>query len=241
MRRASALLLLVLSAAALAVPERKSREELIDHATKFKGTPYVWAGTSKKGFDCSGYIYAMMRDSGYEVPRMADEQFEATQRVERKDLKRGDLVFFTTYMPGPSHVGIYLGEGRFIHASSAGGGVIVSQMNDGYYSKAFIGGGRPDGYPAPDGQAVAVAPSPEEPRLMNPPKPEPAPPIVLKEPDQPPTMVAAPPAPTPEPVQATLPEDLAAPRGLQLNWALLGEAWQLLTNLFSPEATPTGS
>jgi len=230
--RLASLLLLLLSLAALALPERKSREEIIEYASQFKGTPYVWAGTTKKGFDCSGYIYAMMRDSGYEVPRMADEQFEATQRVQRKDLKRGDLVFFTTYLPGPSHVGIYLGEGKFIHASSAGGGVIVSQMNDGYYSKAFLGGGRPDGYPTPDGQTVAVAPSPEEPRLLNPPKPSPEPPLVLTD-AGPPTMVAAPPAPTPTPVEALLPEDLTAPRGLQLNWALLDEAWQLLTRLFS--------
>lgn len=147
--------------AALAAPGPKSREQIIEQAVSLKGTPYVWAGTTREGFDCSGFIYRMMLNGGYQVPRMADEQFYATQRVQRRDLRRGDLVFFTTYMPGPSHVGIFLGEGKFIHASSAGGGVIVSQMRDGYYSKAFIGGGRPEGYPAPDGgQAVAAAPKP---------------------------------------------------------------------------------
>ena len=153
--------MLIAATAALAAPGPKSREQIIEQAVSLKGTPYVWAGTTREGFDCSGFIYRMMLNGGYEMPRMADEQFYATQRVQRRDLRRGDLVFFTTYMPGPSHVGIFLGEGKFIHASSAGGGVIVSQMRDGYYSKAFIGGGRPEGYPAPDGgQAVAAAPRP---------------------------------------------------------------------------------
>jgi hypothetical protein len=116
-------------------------------AEAFAGLPYVWAGTSaQSGFDCSGYIYEVMRLNGYAVPRMADHQFEESRRVEKADLKRGDMVFFTTYLPGPSHVGIYLGDGEFIHASSAGEGVVVSQLRDGYYAERFLGGGRPDGW-----------------------------------------------------------------------------------------------
>jgi hypothetical protein len=77
---------------------------------------------------------------------MADEQFEASQRVGKESLLPGDMVFFTTYLPGPSHAGIYLGEGNFVHASSAGEGVVVSQLETGYYAERFLGGGRPAGW-----------------------------------------------------------------------------------------------
>jgi hypothetical protein len=158
-------LIAALCAATLAAPvvanQGGSRNDVVGLAKSYMGVPYVWAGTSKNGFDCSGFIYEVFRANGYTIPRMADEQFYATRRVQKKeDLRVGDLVFFTTYMPGPSHVGIYLGDGKFIHASSAGGGVITSQLRDGYYSEAFLGGGRPEGYPEPHGapQAVAVEP-----------------------------------------------------------------------------------
>ena len=129
----------------IAKQQPQPSESVVAVAEAFKGLPYVWAGTSaNSGFDCSGYVYEVMRLNGYSVPRMADHQFEQSRRVKKADLKRGDMVFFTTYLPGPSHVGIYLGDGEFIHASSAGEGVVVSQLKDGYYSERFLGGGRPD-------------------------------------------------------------------------------------------------
>lgn len=130
---------------ATAAPQSANR--VVSVAKAFAGLPYVWAGTRPtEGFDCSGYVYEVMRLNGYEVPRMADEQFVDTERVKYEDLKPGDLVFFTTYLPGPSHVGFYLGEGDFIHASSAAEGVVVSSMTSGYYRERFLGGGRPDGW-----------------------------------------------------------------------------------------------
>ncbi len=131
--------------------------KVLQTAKAFSGIPYAWAGASPKGgFDCSGYIYEVMRLNGYQVPRMADAQFYESQRVSRDDLRPGDMVFFQTYLPGPSHVGFYLGDEKFIHASSAGEGVIVSQMRTGYYNDRFLGGGRPDGWPTP-GEPSAVA------------------------------------------------------------------------------------
>ncbi len=122
-------------------------DKVIAVAKAFAGLPYVWAGHDPVGgFDCSGYAYEVMRLSGYDIPRMADQQFEATRRVAYDDLQPGDLVFFETYMKGPSHVGFYLGQGDFIHASSAANGVVVSQLKTGYYSERFLGGGRPDGW-----------------------------------------------------------------------------------------------
>lgn len=122
-------------------------EKVLSVARAFAGIPYVWAGHDPvAGFDCSGYAFEVLRLNGYEVPRMADQQFEATRRVAYGDLEPGDLVFFETYMKGPSHVGFYLGQGDFIHASSAANGVVVSQMESGYYRERFLGGGRPDGW-----------------------------------------------------------------------------------------------
>lgn len=135
----------------------QTAEKVLQTAKAFSGLPYVWAGASPEaGFDCSGYIYEVMRLNGYEVPRMADAQFYESQRVQRKDLRPGDMVFFHTYLPGPSHVGFYMGDEKFIHASSAGEGVIVSQMKTGYYKERFLGGGRPDGWPVPDEQSAVA-------------------------------------------------------------------------------------
>ena len=127
---------------ASATPQSPSK--VLAVAKAFAGLPYVWAGTSPTaGFDCSGYAYEVLRLNGYEVPRMADQQFEATKRVAYEELQPGDMVFFQTYLPGPSHVGFFLGGGEFIHASSAAEGVVVSTLKSGYYRERFLGGGRP--------------------------------------------------------------------------------------------------
>ena len=87
-----------------------------------------------------------MRLNGYTVPRLADVQFAESHKVGYEELAPGDMVFFSTYLPGASHCGFYLGGGEFIHASSAGKKVIISQMKTGYYRQRFVGGGRPDGW-----------------------------------------------------------------------------------------------
>jgi cell wall-associated NlpC family hydrolase len=108
-------------------------------AMRFIGTPYVFGGTSPNGFDCSGYTQHVFAMLGIPLPRTADAQFYAG-RPTSGGLRAGDLVFFQTYEPGPSHVGIYLGGGRFIHSSSHG--VMVSRLGDSYWSSRYLGAKR---------------------------------------------------------------------------------------------------
>lgn len=108
-------------------------------ALRFLGTPYVFGGTSTSGFDCSGYVQHVFAMLGVSIPRTADAQYYAGRHI-RGGMKPGDLVFFQTYEPGPSHVGIYLGNGKFVHASSHG--VMVSSLSDSYWSSRYIGAKR---------------------------------------------------------------------------------------------------
>lgn len=108
------------SAAAVAA-ERRPAEEIIALARQFMGVPYVWGGTTPLGFDCSGFTQFAFRLNGYTIPRDADQQYEVGTAIERQeDLRPGDLVFFETYAPGPSHVGIYIGDGQYINARRPG-------------------------------------------------------------------------------------------------------------------------
>jgi peptidoglycan DL-endopeptidase CwlO len=109
---------------------------LTKSALRFIGVPYVFGGTSSSGFDCSGYVQHVFAMHGIHLPRTADAQFYAGARV--KSLRPGDLVFFQTYEPGPSHVGIYLGDGRFVSASSSRG-VMISSLSDAYWAHRYIG------------------------------------------------------------------------------------------------------
>jgi cell wall-associated NlpC family hydrolase len=110
-------------------------------ALRYLGVPYVWGGESFYGVDCSGFVQAVFRHNGIELPRTADAQFEVGRRVLETDLRPGDLVFFQTYTEGASHVGIYLGGGRFVHAS-ASNGVRIDSLSDGYYATRYLGARR---------------------------------------------------------------------------------------------------
>lgn len=110
-------------------------------AARFQGVPYLWGGTTPDGFDCSGYTQYVFAQNGISLPRTADAQFEVGLPVTRSQLQPGDLVFFTTYEPGASHNGIYLGDGRFISASSSRG-VAVDRLDSSYWGQRYIGARR---------------------------------------------------------------------------------------------------
>lgn len=129
----------------LTVGEKAS--DLVVNAMGFLGVPYKRGGNSvDTGFDCSGFVRAMYEQTvGLVLPRRADEQAAATQIIDRADLKPGDLVFFNTLRRTFSHVGIYVGEGKFIHSPRAGSHVRVEDMRAAYWQTRFNGARRVPG------------------------------------------------------------------------------------------------
>lgn len=118
----------------------KERVQLF--AKKMLDIPYRFGGSSFMGIDCSGYVQKVFGFMNVPLPRSAREQFHIGEPVEKEDLSIGDLVFFRTYASFPSHVGIYLGNNLFIHASSRGKKVTIDSLETPYYVKRFIGAKR---------------------------------------------------------------------------------------------------
>ncbi len=118
--------------------------ELVVNAMGFLGVPYRRGGsTVETGFDCSGFVRAMYEQTvGLVLPRKAEQQAAATQRIDKKDLAPGDLVFFNTMRRTFSHVGIYIGDGKFIHSPKPGAEVRVENMAESYWSRRFDGARR---------------------------------------------------------------------------------------------------
>jgi len=115
----------------------------VREAMRYLGTPYVWGGESSRGVDCSGFVYVVFSGRMPQLARLRSfDYFEMGVSVDRADLQAGDLVFFTTYAPGPSHVGIYAGDGRFLHASSGARRVLATPLDDRYYAARYVGGRR---------------------------------------------------------------------------------------------------
>ncbi|MBP3401283.1 MAG: C40 family peptidase [Selenomonadales bacterium] len=114
---------------------------LVQTSFEYIGVPYVFGGTTPVGFDCSGYVQYVFAKAGIRLPRVAGDQFSMGKAVSSKNLRVGDLVFFTTYKPGASHVGIYLGNNEFINASSSSG-VSVASLNNKYWAPRYIGARR---------------------------------------------------------------------------------------------------
>jgi murein DD-endopeptidase len=108
------------------------------------GSPYRYGGETPKGFDCSGLVYYAFRKAGIEVPRTTHEQFKQSHPVSLSHLEPGDLLFFKLNRHKVSHVGIYAGEGRFVHAPSNGKQVSYAELQDPYWKRRLKGARRLD-------------------------------------------------------------------------------------------------
>lgn len=138
--------------------------ELVVNAMGFLGVPYKRGGnTAETGFDCSGFVRAIYEQSvGLLLPRRAEQQAAATQRIDKNDLQPGDLVFFNTMRRAFSHVGIYVGDGKFIHSPKPGAEVRVESLSVSYWQRRFDGARRvqtPDSAGAETHRTAATLPA----------------------------------------------------------------------------------
>ena len=148
------LLLLVLEGCIFTPPEgyyesyeiSAKRLQILEMAKSYIGTPYRYGGMGEGGFDCSGFVcYLFKHGLGKKIPRTASAQAEYFYKITKDELQKGDLLFFDTSNSGRiTHVGLYLGGGKFIHASSGRRSrcVTISNLNSRFYRKAFRWGGR---------------------------------------------------------------------------------------------------
>ena len=119
-------------------------QEIADYALQFVGYPYVYGGSSPSGFDCSGFTSYIYKQFGYSINRTASNQLDNGYAVDRSELQPGDLVMFCQYgsTKRASHVGLYIGNNQYIHASTPGVGVIISDLDDMSISSGFVGARR---------------------------------------------------------------------------------------------------
>ncbi|WP_407908815.1 C40 family peptidase [Lysobacter claricitrinus] len=127
------------SSNATAAPVTGRAQSVLARAFALLGTPYRWGGTSTDGFDCSGLVGYVFRNAlGVELPRVARDMAQTGTQIERSQLTAGDLVFFSTHSSGVDHVGIYIGNGKFLHAPRTGRDVTVSELDTGYWNGKFV-------------------------------------------------------------------------------------------------------
>ena len=128
----------------LGVGDSTKGSALITTAKTYLGVPYVFGASASTTaeFDCSSFTQRVMKENGITIPRTAAEQYEVGTVIDKANLQVGDLVFFTTYKPGASHVGFYMGNRQFIHASSVAKQVTISSLDDTYYTEHYIGARR---------------------------------------------------------------------------------------------------
>jgi cell wall-associated NlpC family hydrolase len=121
---------------------REPGEALANFALSLQGTRYRYGGATPDGFDCSGLVFYTHRRLGLEVPRTSNDQASEAEAIKPRKLRRGDLVFFKIDSRKVNHVGIYVGDHRFVHAPGAGKPVTVNSLDDEFYSESFSGAGR---------------------------------------------------------------------------------------------------
>lgn len=117
------------------------KQKLLEDAKYFKGGKYVWGGTTPEGFDCSGYVQYLYKKHNINLPRTAWAQSKKGVQVNKDNLQKGDLLFFLTDKKRGipvTHVGIYIGNGNFIHAASKKKGIIISPITHGSYARCFV-------------------------------------------------------------------------------------------------------
>lgn len=119
----------------------RSGQFIVDFALQYVGYPYVWAGNSPAGFDCSGFTqYVILNTVGLNIGHASGGQMGYGAWVDAGDLQAGDLVFFAgTYGSGISHTGVYIGDGQFVHAENPGTGVTISWLWSDYYGAHYAG------------------------------------------------------------------------------------------------------
>jgi len=115
---------------------------LVETALSYRGVRYRYAGTTTRGMDCSGLVSRVLNTHGIAAPHNSRALYRLGKSVARDKLRSGDLIFFHTRGRGISHVGIYIGDGKFVHASSARGRVRVDRLDDGYYARRYVGARR---------------------------------------------------------------------------------------------------
>lgn len=126
----------------------KTEKSLVKEATAWLGTPYKYGGNTRSGVDCSGFVYHVFLNAlDIKLPRNSRKQHEFCRKISKKDLATGDLVFFATTRGSKkvSHVGLYVGDGKMIHASTSRG-VVCQNLSDDYYTRTFVGAGRVDSF-----------------------------------------------------------------------------------------------
>lgn len=142
--RSVAMVLLIILVAGCSSTRKSTRSpeaRLMESYNKWKGTPYRLGGNSLSGVDCSAFVQIVMRDQfGVQLPRTTDQQLRTGQRVRKNRLRTGDLIYFRTSRT-TLHVGIMVDRQRFMHASTSSG-VMISSINERYWSRRYIGGRR---------------------------------------------------------------------------------------------------
>jgi cell wall-associated NlpC family hydrolase len=126
------------SAPVVDTPSRALHHEASDIAAAMVGKPYRYGGESPQGFDCSGLVHFSFKRAGLQVPRSTETQRKNSRKVPASQLTRGDLLFFNQEGKYSSHVGIYLGRNRFVHAPSSGKRVRVDMLTDPYWQKHLV-------------------------------------------------------------------------------------------------------